>query len=65
MKSDTPRTPKIPRGWRRLRTGSKIKSGDRLWSEWGYWRDDIPFPDRGVINDAETIIRRVAKRRAT
>lgn len=23
---------KIPRGWRRLKTGSRVKKGDRIWA---------------------------------
>jgi hypothetical protein len=56
-------TPTIPRGWRRLRTGSRVKQGDRQWSYYRCWRDDIPFADLiEYVMPHETIIRRVAKK---
>jgi hypothetical protein len=55
--------PKIPRGWRKLRTGSKVRDGDKQWSLYGYWRDDIPFAGLlEYVMQHELIIRRVAKK---
>ena len=54
--------PTIPRGWRRLRTGTRIKVGDRVhysrWYTFTFLHQQL-FP---VMSD-ETIIRRVAKKK--
>ena len=54
-------TPTIPRGWRRLRTGTQVRKHDRCWIN-GFWFVCAPEVDWSVQTDeAETIIRRVRK----
>jgi hypothetical protein len=57
-----PTTPKIPRGWRRLQLGEQTKLGDvQVWGN-REWPLKVCF---WPVTPGETIIRRVAKRRAT
>ncbi len=57
-------TPTIPRGWRRLRTGSSVRVGDRQddgegrWTPLQGWQQTMH-----PVSKYETIIRRVAKKK--
>jgi len=45
--------PKIPRGWKRLNTGTLIQPGDKVWFH-GRWKDTIAastlVPDRWALS---------------
>lgn len=54
-------TPKIPRGWRRLRSYTNVHNGDKFWdvilSQWVLLRGSNNDP----VSPRETVIRRVRK----
>ena len=59
-------TPTIPRGWRRLRTGSQVQEGDRelrfsLSAEGYAWETAEIWVEFFPVEAGETIIRRVRK----
>ena len=60
--------PTIPRGWRRLRTGTTVRKGDRAWgfSHQTELRDVWKFQEicstYWPVDSDETIIRRIAKK---
>jgi hypothetical protein len=54
---------KIPDGWRRVRTSSSFKLGDKMWNDVkrGFRRVDGHFCECDYVTTGEIVIRRVKK----